>query len=389
MQEPESYDIIIIGAGIQGAGVAQAAAVCGYKTLVIEKNVDAGLATSSKSSKLIHGGLRYLESGQFGLVRECLRERKNLLNNAPHLVKLLPFHIPVYSNSSRPAWLIWLGLFIYSLFSLKAFTSIHKNQWKELDNISLKNLKHVFKYYDAQTDDQQLTQAVISSAVDYGASVNYNAEFIKSEIQNDTHQLTYTQGGNTFIANSSFIINCSGPWTQLVQKKITPELNLPAIDLVAGSHIIIKNKLLNGAYYIEADDHRAVFFLPWKDRYTLIGTTERQHNDSPDQLEPTEEEILYLLKTYNKHFNRQISREDIHTAFSGLRVLPGNDKSAFKKSRDSLILQNKGTPGLITIVGGKLTAYRAGAEEIINIVKKRMPIDDKDRSCDTRKIKLK
>ena len=389
MQEPDNYDIIIIGAGIQGAGVAQAAAACGYKTLVIEKNSDAGLATSSKSSKLIHGGLRYLESGQFNLVRECLRERKYLLRNAPHLVKLLAFHIPVYSNSSRPAWLIWLGLFIYSLFSFKSFSRIHKSQWKDMDNISLKNLKHVFKYYDAQTDDKQLTQAVISSAIKYGANVSYNAEFIKSEIQNNHHQLTYSQDGNKFIAKSSFIINCSGPWTQLVQNKITPDLSLPDIDLVAGSHIIIKNKLLNGAYYIEAEDRRAVFFLPWKKNLTLIGTTERQHNESPDKLEPTEEEIIYLLKAYNQHFNRKISREDIHSSFSGLRVLPGNNQSAFKKSRDSLIIKNKGTPGLITIVGGKLTAYRAGAEEIIGIVKKRMPIDKKHIPCDTRNIKLK
>lgn len=388
MHEPDNYDIIIIGAGIQGAGVAQAAAVCGYKTLVIEKNADAGLATSSKSSKLIHGGLRYLESGQFNLVRECLRERKHLLRNAPHLVKLLPFHIPVYSSSSRPAWLIWLGLFIYSLFSFKLFSFVNKKQWKELDNISLKNLTHVFKYYDAQTDDQQLTQAVISSAIRYGARVIYNAEFIKSETHNDLHQLTYTENENTFRVKSSFIINCSGPWTHLVQNKITPKLNLPDIDLVAGSHIIIKNKLLNGAYYIEAEDRRAVFFLPWKDKFTLIGTTERRHNDSPDNLKPTEEEIIYLLKAYNQHFNRNISREDIHSAFAGLRVLPGNGNSAFKKSRDSLIIKNKGTPGLITIVGGKLTAYRAGAEEIINIVKKRMPIDNTDRPCDTRKIKF-
>ena len=226
MQQLESYDIIIIGAGIQGAGVAQAAAACGYKTLVIEKNAEAGLATSSKSSKLIHGGLRYLESGQFNLVRECLNERKYLLKNAPHLVKLLAFHIPVYSNSSRPAWLIWLGLFIYSLFSFKLFSHIHKKQWKNLDNINLKNLKHVFKYYDAQTDDKQLTQAVISSAIKLGSRVIYNAEFIKSEAQNDVHLITYEQNSIEFTAKSSFIINCSGPWTRLVQNKITPRTQL-------------------------------------------------------------------------------------------------------------------------------------------------------------------
>lgn len=388
MQEPYNYDIIIIGAGIQGAGVAQAAAACGYKTLVIEKFSAAGMGTSSKSSKLIHGGLRYLESGQLKLVRECLTERKILLNNAPELVRLIPFYIPIYSTSSRPAWLVWIGLFIYSIFSFKAFSVIKKNRWELLDGINLNNLKYVFKYYDAQTDDKDLTQAVISSAIKHGAQINYNSEFIKSNFHEGSHRVTFIQDTIQHTATSKFIINCSGPWTSTVQKKISPSLNIPPIELIAGTHIIIKNKLTQGAYYVEAEDKRAVFFLPWKDDYTLIGTTERPYKGSPDNIMPTEVEILYLLRTYNRHFDRNLNREDIYSAFCGLRVLPGSNKSSFKKSRESLIIHSESTPGLITLVGGKLTAYRASADEIISIVKKAMPINIKNRPCNTKKIKL-
>lgn len=182
----DQYDVVIIGAGIQGAGVAQAAALCGYKTLVIEKYNQAGMGTSSKSSKLIHGGLRYLESAQFRLVKESLNERRRLLNNAPDLVKLIPFYIPVYQHSSRPAWLIYLGLFIYSLFSHKSFARIRKKDWLTLDGLNTHHLKQVFKYYDAQTDDQLLTQRVIQSASKLGADIIYQTEFISSEYDKST-----------------------------------------------------------------------------------------------------------------------------------------------------------------------------------------------------------
>ena len=226
------YDVVVIGAGIQGAGIAQAAAVCGYKTLVIEKFPLPGMGTSCKSSKLIHGGLRYLESGQFSLVRECLQERKRLLKNAPELVKSIPFYIPVYSNSSRPSWKIWLGLCIYSLFSLKPFEIVKKTQWPFLDNIQTKNLKHVFKYYDAQTDDQLLTQSVAKSAQKFGADFIYSAKFRSSEFQQESHIIHYVKDEINNTIKSKYLINCSGPWIEETQKKIQPKLDIPAIELI-------------------------------------------------------------------------------------------------------------------------------------------------------------
>ncbi|VAW62501.1 Aerobic glycerol-3-phosphate dehydrogenase [hydrothermal vent metagenome] len=397
MPHEPSYDIVVIGAGIQGAGVAQAAAVCKYKTLILEKSPSAGLGTSSKSSKLIHGGLRYLETGQFKLVMQSLLERKRLLRNAPHLVKFIPFFIPVYANSSRPAWLIWLGLCLYSVFSLKKFHIVKKSEWRDLDGLNLKNLKTVFKYYDAQTDDTALTQAVMKSAQEHGAEVMYDAHFLTSQVINGHHQLTFKQNNQTSTVKCNCIINCSGPWAELVQAGITPSLKLPDIELVAGAHIIIRRRLNQGAYYIQANDKRAIFILPWKEHKcgedtAMIGTTETPYSEDPDKVTPTPREISYLLENYNRHFNNNTSNEDVIESFSGLRVLPaskrGENELSFKKPRDSLIVYSNTAPALITLIGGKLTTYRSSSEKVINLLRKILPLNNLSPSR-TRNIKLK
>jgi len=378
------YDVVVVGAGIQGTGIAQAAAVCGYKTLVIEKFPLAGMGTSCKSSKLIHGGLRYLESGQFRLVRECLLERNRLLKNAHKLVKLIPFYIPVYSDSSRPSWKIWLGLCIYSLFSFKSFQIVKKSQWSLLDHIKTKNLKHVFKYYDAQTDDQLLTQAVANSAQNYGAEFIYSADFNSSKFQHGSHIIHYMKDGEKHTISSKYLINCSGPWIVETQQKIQPKLDIPAIELISGSHIIVDKITTQGAYYLETKDQRAAFVIPWKEKYTLIGTTETVHTDTIDNISATKKDINYLIDLYNKSFNVKISEKNIIDTFCGLRVLPKNSAAIFNKSRDSLIVESKSCPGLITLIGGKLTAYRASAELVVS----KINIDEKRPKTNTRKIKL-
>ena len=375
------YDVVVVGAGIQGTGIAQAAAICGYKTLVIEKFPLAGMGTSCKSSKLIHGGLRYLESGQLRLVRECLLERKRLLKNAPELVKLIPFYIPVYGNSSRPSWKIWLGLCIYSLLSLKPFEIVKKSQWPLLDHIQTKNLQHVFKYYDAQTDDQLLTQSVAKSAQNYGAEFIYSADFKNSEFQKKSHSIQYLKDEKTHTIESKYLINCSGPWIEETQKKIQPTLDVPTIELISGSHIIVDTSTTQGAYYIETKDKRAVFVIPWKDKHTLIGTTETVYKDTIDNIHATKKDINYLINTYNENFINKISEENIIDTFCGLRVLPKNSVSMFKKSRDRLIVESESCPGLITLIGGKLTAYRACAEQVISKIK----IDEKSPRNNTQK----
>ena len=380
----EHYDIVVIGAGIQGAGIAQAAAVCGYKTLVIEKHPLAGMGTSCKSSKLIHGGLRYLESGQLRLVKECLQERNLLLKNAPELVKLIPFYIPVYRSSSRSSWKIWLGLCIYSLFSLKPFEIVKKTQWPSLDHIKTKELKFVFKYYDAQTDDQLLTRSVAKSAKNLGAKFIYNANFTSANFQCKSHIINYVKDTKEHTISAKYLINCSGPWVEETQKKIQPKLSIPAIELISGSHIIINIKTTQGAYYIETKDKRAVFVIPWKEEHTLIGTTETAHTGTTDNIPASKDDINYLIDAYNKNFNIKINEKNIIDTFCGLRVLPKNSSSIFNKSRDSLAVEDSSCPGLITLIGGKLTAYRASAELIIS----KIDIEKKHPEANTRKTKL-
>jgi len=382
--DDKHYDIVVIGAGIQGAGIAQAAAVCGYKTLVIEKYPLAGMGTSCKSSKLIHGGLRYLESGQLRLVKECLQERNRLLKNAPELVKLIPFYIPVYSNSSRSSWKIWLGLCIYSLFSLKSFEIIKRSQWSSLDHIKKKELKVVFKYYDAQTDDQLLTRSVAKSAQNLGAKIIYNANFTGSDFQCGSHIINYIKDKKEHAISSKYIINCSGPWVEETQKKIQPKLGLPPIELISGSHIIVNIRTTQGAYYLETKDKRAVFVIPWKEEHTLIGTTETVHTGTTDDIPASKDDINYLIDAYNKSFNIKINEENIIDTFCGLRVLPKNSSSIFKQSRDNIVVEDKSCPGLITLIGGKLTAYRASAELIIS----KIDIEKKHSKANTRKTKL-
>ncbi len=382
---PTDYDLVIIGAGIQGAGIAQAAASCGYRTLLLEKQAQAGMGTSCKSSKLIHGGLRYLESAQFALVWESLQERKRLLRNAPQLVKLIPFYIPVYENSTRPPWLIWLGLSIYSLFSLKSFRIIKRRDWNTLDGLQTKNLRQVFQYYDAQTDDRKLTQSVVKSAVKLGARVEFEAELLDSNYT-EHHQLHYRKQEKDGYVSTHYLINCSGPWTAQTQQKIQPLMLLPQLDLVAGSHIVIKRPLQQGAYYLQASDQRAIFAMPWKQQMTLIGTTERHYSGKVEQLQPDENEIDYLLENYNRHFEPPADRSDIVERFAGLRVLQNATDSAFNAPRDTIIISDPQYPGLITVTGGKLTTYRATAEQVVSRIK--LPKQGKCSGKQTRREKL-
>lgn len=375
------YDLVIIGAGIHGAAVARAASHDGYKVCIIEQYHQAGMATSSRSSKLIHGGLRYLESYQFKLVRECLHERAVLLKTAPSLVKLTPFYIPIYHFNKRPAWLIHIGLFIYRLLGGGHFKKIPKTEWSSLDNLDTKQLQAVFQYYDAQTDDQKLTQAVLDDAIDQGATFKPDCEFLSARVSANNLQVNLK---NQDSINAKIIVNAGGPWVNDVLQKITPQQNTLPIDLVQGTHIVIPRTLSKGIYYVEASDQRVVFAIPWK-QHCLIGTTETPFNDKPENSQPLPEEIQYLLSTWNQYFNDTLTEDDVIESFSGLRVLPGSQTSAFNRSRDTLLhTDNYNRPSIISIYGGKLTAHRATAESVMKIIHHRLPGHDKIKTSELR-----
>ncbi len=371
------YDVVVIGAGIHGAGVAQAVAAAGYSVRVLEQYDTAAQGSSSRSSKLIHGGLRYLESGQFHLVKECLRERSILLRNAPHLVKLVPFHIPVYRETRRRPWKIALGLSIYSLFSWKRFQRIPRHDWDRLDGLHSEHLDAVFSYYDAQTDDARLTRSVLESARRLGAEVITSAEFMLARLGPDKLEVSYLKDGDTTTVTARVMVNAAGSWVNHVQQRVIEQSGTPVapydIELVQGSHIVVPGEISH-PYYLEApQDGRAVFVVPWKNNI-MVGTTERHYDGNPNTVTPQASEIDYLLEIYNHYFDRELMQEDVIDAFAGLRVLPGGSGNASSKSRDThLHLNDPRHPRVVSIYGGKLTSYRATAEKVLQQVRKALP----------------
>lgn len=362
------HDLIVIGGGIHGAAVAQAATERGLKVLVLEQYAQPGMATSSKSSKLIHGGLRYLESGQFKLVRECLEERRYLLDTWPDLVRLVPFHIPVYTHTSRRPWLIRLGLALYSLFSGKSFRSIRRAQWPQLDGLKTADLQNVFQYFDAQTDDKRLTQRIMETAISKGATCITGAHFESANCNETGCEVQYIREGINYSASGKLLINCAGPWVNDVLDRIQPPPDKRDMELVLGTHIVVPGKLEQGMYYLEApQDKRAVFVMPWKDN-TLIGTTESPATE-PYNPAPPDADIEYLLTVYNHYFNRQLVRSHVLDAFAGLRVLPASSGHAFSRPRDTIIhYDNTPHPKVFSLYGGKLTAHRAAARQLLRVI---------------------
>jgi len=367
------HDLVVIGAGIHGAGVAQAAAASGYRVLVLEQYEKAAQGTSSRSSKLIHGGLRYLETGQLGLVYECLRERAQLLRNAPHLVELVPFYIPVYRTTRRRPWKIAVGLALYSLLSLKPFHRIPRGRWQELEGLRTDGLDAVFSYYDAQTDDARLTRSVLQSARDLGAEVVMGAHFESATIEPDGCTLTFRKRQVEHQISTRVLINCAGPWASRVLEKITPHPTPQPVDLVQGTHILVPGKLQQ-MYYLESPtDQRAVFVMPWKGQ-RLIGTTETPYRGDPADVRPLESEISYLLEVHNHYFTPHIEPDDVIDSFAGLRVLPIDDEKAFARSREILMIEDdRENPRVVNLYGGKLTAFRASAETLIEQLEKTLP----------------
>lgn len=390
----QEWDIIVIGAGIHGAGVAQVAAAHGYRVLLLEQCASAACATSSKSSKLIHGGLRYLETGQFALVQECLRERKYLLRNAPHLVKIKPFYLPIYRSTTRRPWKITAGMLLYSWFSGRSYHRVQKKDWTLLDGLNTEDLDAVFCYYDAQTDDARLTRAVLQSAASMGAQIRYDAHVRDAAYKPTGVCVNMRCGDEDSSVEAAMVINASGPWVDELHNRLVasyPDATLsPPVSLVQGAHIILPDTIAH-PYYLEApQDKRAVFVLPWMldgEQRVMVGTTETAFSGDPATVAPTEHEIDYLLEVYNHYFRRDLQRDEVLASFAGLRVLPAGEDMAFAKSRDTLFVRDdENQPRVVSILGGKLTAYRANAEKLIASLMPVLP--EKDAIADTTRLRL-
>ena len=366
------FDIFIIGGGINGAGIARDAAGRGFKVYLADKN-KVGSATSSWSSKLIHGGLRYLENYEFKLVRESLKEREIISKIASNITKPMPFIIP-YSKKLRSKWIIRIGLFLYDNIGGK--TSFPKSKKIDLNKkykgILKEKFSDGFKYYDAQIDDKKLVEMNIEDAKKLGATIVENNKVIEVKRNDFGWEITLENGD---LINSNALINASGPWINETINKVVRVNAKKPIRLVRGSHIITK-KLYDEevAFTLQSDDNRIVFVIPYKNKYSLIGTTEVDVSN-PDNPIISDEEQKYLIDVVNNYFFTQISKGDIVETYSGIRPLIEDYKEASKVTRDyifDLNIQNKNSP-LLNIYGGKLTTYRKLSENVIEKLSPYLP----------------
>ncbi len=389
---PQTYDMVIIGGGIHGAGIAQAGAAAGYSVLVIEKS-ELAHGTSSKSSKLIHGGLRYLETAQMKLVFECLSERTLLLKLAPKLVRLEPFYIPIYTHTKRRPWEIRIGLSMYAALGKfgkdTRFESIPKEDWANLDGLSCENLQAVFRYNDGATDDAELTKSVMQSAISLGAELVMPAEFVSADVEDESNLVHYSVNGTMHSCRARLLVNAAGPWANIILEKVNPTPTKREFDLVAGTHIVFDAPPPRGIYYVEApQDQRAVFVMPWNGK-TMIGTTEKIFTGNPSNLLPTPEEESYLCEVAAHYFPQfeTYKRADIESSFSGLRVLPHASGKAFSRPRETTFhVDKKAAPRIATVYGGKLTAFRITAEKFVTKFAKKLP--RRARKASTSNLKL-
>jgi glycerol-3-phosphate dehydrogenase len=378
------YDVVVIGGGINGVGAAQAAAAAGYRVLVLEKTALAA-GTSSKSSKLIHGGLRYLESYEFGLVRESLRERALLLKLAPDIVSLQSFILPVYKQTRRSRLLLRSGLSLYWLLSglsrNAVFSSLPSRGWSSLNGLRTDGLRGVFRYYDACTSDALLTRAVMRSAESLGAVLECPAQFWGADLHAAGCQVHYIAEGREGSCSARVLINAAGPWVNDVARLVQPEIARLPVELVQGAHIevpVSAGSDITGShfYYLESPrDGRAIFVMP-RDGRLIIGTTETRFHGNPDDVRPLRSEENYLLGVLGHYFPEycDVGRDDLLASWAGLRVLPSGEGHAFHRSRETILhVDRENRPRVLNIYGGKLTSYRATAEKVIERISASLP----------------
>lgn len=376
-QATPDFDLCVIGGGINGAGIARDAAMRGLRVLLVEAQDLAG-ATSSASTKLVHGGLRYLETYQFRLVRESLKEREVLMRLAPHIIRPLDFVMP-HTNDLRPAWMIRLGLFIYDRLggriSLPRSRSVDFK--KDIAGRPLKDqYTHGYHYSDCWVEDARLVALNAISAAEHGtrimtrtACVGLTPTADKSCWQVKLRNISLNYEG-TFTARS--VINATGPWVRkfLDGVQVSHE-GTPQVRLVKGSHIILP-RLYEGAhtYLLQQPDRRVVFVIPYEGQYSLVGTTDVEYNDDPANVNIDEKEIDYLIKAVNLYFKSQVSPKHIFWTYSGVRpLLDDGDSNATNVTRDYKLVADKSHgPLMISVFGGKLTTYRKLSEHAIDML---------------------
>jgi glycerol-3-phosphate dehydrogenase len=363
------FDLAIIGGGINGAGIARDAAGRGFRVVLIEQN-DLASGTSSASSKLIHGGLRYLEHGEFRLVRSALREREVLLRAAPHLIEPLRFVLPI-NEARRSATVIRLGLMLYDWIGWRKILP----GTRELDLVTdeaghaLKSrFHHAFEYSDCFADDARLVVLNAVDAAERGAVIRTRTRCVRAE-RTAEWRLVLNARGQRDVVTARILVNAAGAWSEIFAEtalRLTPQRRL---ILDKGSHIVVRRLFDHDrAYILQAADRRVVFAIPFERDFTLIGTTDRPFAGDPSVVLPSGEEIDYLCGVANEYFRTEIGAADVVWAYSGVRSL--YDDGARKPQdigRDyALILDERfGEAPMLTVYGGKITTHRRLAEDAL------------------------
>jgi glycerol-3-phosphate dehydrogenase len=364
-------DLLVIGGGVNGCGVARDAVGRGLSVALVEMN-DLASGTSSASTKLIHGGLRYLEYGAFRLVREALTEREVLLRLAPHIIWPLRFVIP-YQKGLRPAWELRLGLFLYDHLGGRKILPGSRSLDLARDPAGepLKSDEpRGFEYSDCWVDDARLVALNAMDAAARGARIETRAKVVAAERREGRWLVTVEKGAGRDIIEARAVVNAAGPWASEVLDGVFGAHPAAHVRMVQGSHIVVP-KLFDHdrCYLFQNADKRIVFAIPYEHDFTLIGTTDRDWRDHPDHVHASADEIAYLCSAANDYFKKSIAPSDVVWSYSGVRPLYDDGaKAAQAATRDYVLLLDRGTGDeapLVTVFGGKITTYRRLAEHVM------------------------
>lgn len=371
MTQTEPFDMLVIGGGINGAGVARDAAGRGLSVALCEQGDFAG-ATSSASTKLIHGGLRYLEQYEFRLVSEALHEREHLLRIAPHIARPLRFVMP-HVPALRPRWMIQLGMWLYDRLggriSLPSSIPVRLDRFTTPSGLK-QELQHGFAYSDAWVDDARLVILNLRSAQDKGAVIHARTRLLSAVRSNGLWACTLknTLTGTTTTAHARTLVNTAGPWVATLDNAINGRTTA-GVKLVRGSHIVVP-RLFAGehAYILQQQDKRIVFMIPYEDQFTLIGTTDVAQDNMDNGAHISDAEKTYLLDAVNQYLAKPVSQDDIVWTYSGVRPLfddEADNPSAVTRDY-TLVLQDQEQLPCVSVYGGKITTYRKLAESVMH-----------------------
>ncbi|RFB80500.1 glycerol-3-phosphate dehydrogenase [Methylovirgula sp. 4M-Z18] len=370
------FDLFVIGGGVNGCGIARDAVGRGYSVHLAEMN-DLASGTSSKATKLIHGGLRYLEYYEFRLVREALTEREIVWGIAPHLVRPLRFVLP-YFKGLRPAWMLRLGLFLYDYIGGRKKLPPTRTLNLRTD-VTGKPLKPIFdkgfEYSDCWVNDARFVAMNARDAADRGATIRTRCKVVSARSEDGIWHITLRdqRTGQENVVRARMMVNAAGPWVDHVLADVVAHKEPNHVRLVQGSHIIVRKMYDHDRCYIfQNPDGRIIFAIPYEDDFTLIGTTDQDYKDDPAKIAITPEETAYLCKAASEYFAKEITPNDVVWTYSGVRPLYDDHASAAQAAtRDYVIKEERinGAP-LANIFGGKITTYRRLSESILEHVEK-------------------